>query len=349
MGRLWYVPLEDAPQRYTRMMNESVRKLTDAEVVVPAENIPQQFSARNFLDPCGTIKFKARQVESIVALIEREEIKTGDALLFGDVFFPGLEGIAYAAELKNIKLNYFGWNYAGRADATDLTQGLGAWADKAEAAWHNIMDAVFVGSEYHNRNVRTYFRLPRNRVITTGYVLCLDWIERQAEVEAKTDAEIINRVIWPHRICEEKGFDDMLRIAKAINYPVLITSSGNAVDGVELPSNVSARFNISKKEYYTALRQSRWYLSTAYQETFGYTLQEAIQFGCHILAPNRACYPEMVPHVNLYADWVDAAARINSGRTTTVPRWYVERWNNNATVAVEFCRALMNLSVSCVP
>ena len=41
------------------------------------------------------------------------------------------------------------------------------------------------------------------------------------------------------------------------------------------------------------MRRAKWYLSTAYQETFGYTIQEAIYFGCEILVPNRGLFEEV--------------------------------------------------------
>ena len=45
---------------------------------------------------------------------------------------------------------------------------------------------------------------------------------------------------------------------------------------------------------------SKYYLSTAYQETFGYTLREALLYDCRVVVPNALCYPEMLPEECLY-------------------------------------------------
>jgi glycosyltransferase involved in cell wall biosynthesis len=104
-----------------------------------------------------------------------------------------------------------------------------------------------------------------------------------------------DRTVWPHRISKEKGIDDFILIAeKNFLSDYVITSCGN-IPKVDLPSNVEVKANLTKHEYYQVLSNSKYYLSTAYQETFGYTLQEAIYYGCLIAVPNRAAYPEMVP------------------------------------------------------
>jgi hypothetical protein len=349
MNRLWYIPLEDAPQRYTVMMNQSVKPLVDGTVEVPAVDASAKFSGRFFLDPSNTIIFKSRQVEQIIRMMQSRTIKHADGLLFGDIFFPGLEGIAYTAELLGIKLHIFGWNYAGRADRTDLVRQLDSWADDAEASWHRIASAVFVGSEFHKRNVVSYFKCPNDKVHVTGYPLDLTWIQdymRGHEVHLNT---VKDRVIWPHRICWEKGFGELCSIARTVDLPFLITSSGDEVDlPYQAPKNVEVRFNLPKHEYYQLLASSRYYLSTAYQETFGYTLQEAIHFGCNILVPNRACYPEMVPHQNLYGRWEDAADRLNLRWASKVPTLFVQRWDRNAESAIDICRSIMRgESVGC--
>lgn len=355
MAKLFYIPLENAPQRYTAMMNQAVAALVDetinvAEPTNTTNGAPATFSSKFFLDPTSTIIFKSRQVEVIVRMIRAGMIKSGDGLLFGDLFFPGLEGIAYTAELLGVRLFFFGWNYAGRADLTDLTRSLNPWADDAEAAWHKIADHVFVGSEFHQKNVMSYFRLPGEKVSVTGYPLDLSWIENVSEIEPYNSALVkLPRVIWPHRICAEKGFDTMLQIAERLDprLHILITSSGDPVDlPSPPPGNVKIKFNLSKQEYYQHLATSEFYLSTAHQETFGYTLQEAIFFRCKVLAPNRACYPEMLPYQNLYTTYKDAADRLNAGNVPTVNRLLVERWNGNAETAVRICRAVLAQSLS---
>jgi hypothetical protein len=69
------------------------------------------------------------------------------------------------------------------------------------------------------------------------------------------------------------------------------------------------------------MAKAKYYLSFAYQETFGYTLQEAIHFRCKIAVPNRACYPEMVNKEALFEN-LDV-------KFADVPMEYTERWDKN--------------------
>ena len=82
------------------------------------------------------------------------------------------------------------------------------------------------------------------------------------------------------------------------------------------------------------MAKARWYLSTAYQETFGYTIQEAIFFGCNILVPNRACSPEMVPDKCVYELWEEIETKFNN-EDLVVPFEYTEKWNNNAQTMID--------------
>ena len=77
------------------------------------------------------------------------------------------------------------------------------------------------------------------------------------------------------------------------------------------------------------MSRAKYYLSTAHQETFGYTVQEAITYGCHILAPYRACYSEMLPDINVYSDVYAAIELIESGESLLVPKKYTQKWHNN--------------------
>ena len=85
------------------------------------------------------------------------------------------------------------------------------------------------------------------------------------------------------------------------------------------------------------MAKARWYLSTCYQETFGYTIQEAIFFKCNILVPNRACCPEMVPTNNVYFDVNEIESKFNNEKLN-VPFEWTEKWNNNAKLMIEYIK-----------
>lgn len=333
--KIIYVPLENLPQRYTEMMNNAINPLVDV-VLYPNLEIDSQIKRGQFLDIVNTCKFKAAQLQMIADMFNDGTVADGDAFLIGDIFFPGIEMIKYMAELQGMNVKVFGINYAGRADSTDFVQQLGNWADYSEAGYHKICDGIFVGSEHHARNVCDYFQIPESKVHVTGYVWDLKYMESFKKRIGSVKKE--DFVIWPHRWCEEKGINELKFFASRTDKRVIITSSGPRKDlGWILPPNVEYRCNLTKLEYFTLMAKAKWYLSTAYQETFGFTIQEAIFFGCHILVPNRACCPEMVPAKCVYSS-VEEIERLFNSQNLQVDMAWTEMWNDNAKSMIELIR-----------
>jgi glycosyltransferase involved in cell wall biosynthesis len=331
MSKIIYVALENLPQRYTEMMNEAIYPLVD-KVIYPKIEMDSQIKRGQFLDIVNTCKFKAAQLQMIADMFNNGEVEDGDSFFIGDIFFPGIEMIKYMAELQGMKVKVFGINYAGRADSTDFVQQLGHWADFSEAGYHEICDGIFVGSEDHKRNVCEYFGIPGKKVYVTGYVWDLSYMQKYKDQIGEVEKE--DYVIWPHRFSKEKGIDELLQYAKTTDKRIVITSSGPRKDlGVTLPANVDYRFNLTKFEYFTLMAKAKWYLSTAYQETFGFTIQEAIFFGCNILVPNRACCPEMVPEKCVY----EGVSQIDGmfKQDLTVDLGWTEKWNSNAKYMID--------------
>ena len=342
-----YIPLENLEQRYTKMMNDAIIPLVDMSLY-PNVPVSTNIKKGQFLDIVGTCKFKAAQLAMIAELFENEQVNDGDAFLIGDLFFPGIEMIKYMAELQKLNVKVYGINYAGRADQTDFVQQLGMWADASEEGWHMLCDGIFVGSEFHKDNVVEFFGLKDTLVHPTGYVWDLNYMDSFKEKIGEIEKE--NFVIWPHRFSKEKGIDELIAFARSTTKKIIVTTSGptnkfkaavadycikSAIP--DLPENLEYRTNLTKLEYFTLMAKAKWYLSTAYQETFGYTIQEAIYFGCNILVPNRACCPEMVPEKNVYTD-VNQIDTLFSTQDLTVSLEYTVKWHNNAKMMVDIIK-----------
>lgn len=335
MNRIFYIPLENLPQRYTEMMNKAFQSKV-YETLYPKIKIDKEIKRGQFLDIVNTCKFKAAQLQMIADLFNQGKIQNGDVFLVGDIFFPGIEMIKYMAELLEIDVKVYGINYAGRADKTDFVQKLSGWADASEAGYHLICDGIFVGSEDHKKNVVEYFGLNPLTVHVTGLVWDLSYMMKFANEIGEVEKE--DFVIWPHRWCEEKGINELLWFAKHTKKKIVITSSGPAKDlGVKLPKNIEYRSGLTKKEYFELMAKARWYLSTAYQETYGYTITESIFFKCNILVPRRACCPEMVPAKCVY-DSVEDIDKKFDNEDLTVPLSWTERWHNNADLMLKICK-----------
>jgi len=335
MSKIIYIPLEDLPQRYTQMMNDAIYPKVDISLY-PKVEIDGQIKRGQFLDIVNTCKFKAAQLQMIADLFNEGKVESGDAFLVGDIFFPGIEMIKYMSELQDIDVRVYGINYAGRADKTDFVQKLGYWANASELGYHQICDGIFVGSNDHRRNVIDFFGLNPATVYTTGLVWDLNYMKSFADKIGPVEKE--DYVIWPHRWCNEKGIHELCLFARKTKKKIIVTSSGPAKYVGLLPKNIELKFNLTKEEYFTLMAKARWYLSTAYQETFGYTIQEAIYFNCNILVPDRACCPEMVPAKNVYRS-IDEVDHLFDTKDLTVPIQYTRRWDNNAQAMIDIIKS----------
>lgn len=292
-----FIPLENLEERYTVLMNDIVNKSEKVKSYYPNNWEQKQISKGEFLDIERTIEFKARQLQMISQAFQRGEVNNGDWFFFADIFFSGLDAVKYMAELQDIYVKVAAFNHAGRADEFDFVQKLKAWSNVVERSWHSVCDIIFVGSQFHKENVMNYFDVDEDKIKVTGCV----WNNEEAYKVLPVKYAKIDRVIFPHRISKEKGIVDFLRIARAIpEKEFLITSSSNKECNYELPNNVTYMNNLRKIDYYSELNHSKYYLSTAYQETFGYTLREALLYDCRVVVPNALCYPEMLPKECLF-------------------------------------------------
>ncbi len=292
-----FIPLENLEERYTKLMNDIVNKSDKIKSYYPKDWKQKQISKGEFLDIERTIEFKALQLQMISQAFQKGEISNGDWFFFADIFFSGLDAVKYMAELQDIKIKVAAFNHAGRADEYDFVQKLDPWSNTVERGWHSVCDIIFVGSHYHKEKVANYFMIEEDKIKVTGCV----WNSAEAfKVYPHLD-EKEDFVIFPHRLSKEKGVLDFLGIARKMpEKKFLITSSSNKECNYELPSNVTYKNNLTKKQYYQLLSKAKYYLSTAYQETFGYTLREALLYNCRVVVPNDLCYPEQVPSYCLY-------------------------------------------------
>lgn len=328
---LYYIPIETMEQRYTKMMNEVITPLVD-KVIYPEFNYSWLIEKGQFLDINKTSIFKAKQLEMIAELFYKWEIKDWDKFLVADIFFPGIESIKYMAELQWINVKVYWYNHAGRADPVDFVQWLWAWSDVSEKAYMDVCDYIFVWSEYHKKLIVEHFNYSFDKILVYGPAWSLDWVEN---VCSNKDCEKEDIIIMPQRLSKEKWLDEFIEFAKSTDKKILVTSSWNKVD-VQFPDNVEYMHNITKKQYYECLKKSKWYVSFAYQETFGYTLQEAIYYKCNILVPNRVCYPEKVPEKNLYNNVEELVKKLDEDMV--IPMEYTEKRDKNYERMINFIK-----------
>lgn len=301
--------------RYTQMLLDVLTPHVDR--VLPQDPVRQTIREGEFLDVTATVAFQSQQLAEVAGLFGRAEVKDGDSFLLADVWGPAAAAIRQMAQQTGKRVRIVALNHAGRADPTDFVRLLGKWSDSWERGQIEACDGLIVGSHFHADQVRAHFP-GAPQISVTGMPWDPDWVTSRAERFPVQSG----RVIWPHRPSSEKGVIPLAHFVELYGGEVLITSSGpsrwpNFPIEVRSSSRVTYRYGLSKAEYYVLMGSSEVYLSTAYQETFGYTLHEALALGVAPLCPRRACYPESLPEGNLYGRVEEAVEKVTAGSLPT--------------------------------
>jgi hypothetical protein len=279
---LYNVPIEPLEERYSTQWQEwFLREFKEAGLFVV--NIPGAstgtISRGSFLDVVDTNLYKLQQTMKLVAAMQDLRKDQKIVMFFHDLWHPGLTNIAYVRDglglRENVKI--CGCLHAGAYDENDFLYktGMEEWAWWIEDAWFGeIVDKIFVATEYH-KELLCYQRIvPADRVFVTGFPLYPDFVSPIMQKE--------NIIVFPHRLDAEKQpelFDQLQRDMQE-----------------ELPDwrwIKSKEVCNNKKEYYELLGHSKIAISFALQETWGIAMQEAALCGCVPIVPDRLSYTEL--------------------------------------------------------
>jgi len=288
MSKIIYVPLEHIDGRYTVHLDRDIQNyliLQGREYVkIMPTTVTPPLPKGMFLNAPFTSKFKALQLAEISAMYERGEIHTGDRFFFSDIWFPGIESIAYMNYFTKIDAKITGIIHAGSFTDTDFVRDLERWAKNFEDIVFDISDTVFAASEFIKQDIIKKRMVQPDKLIVTGLPVNYNDLT-QFDTSRKEDIVIFNG-----RICDEKQpwlFDELQRqVQTRLNRDVMFIKTQEQ--------------NLSKVKYYDLLARSKVIVSYALQENFGFGVAEAAYLGCTPVLPNRLVYPELYPEHYLY-------------------------------------------------
>ena len=320
----YHIHLEQLDERYTvqwyRWFASELTKRQVAYINISGEALSPETPSGQFLHWASRCHYTAAQNKKIAFQFAEQLVDDDDIFYFADIWHPGLEAVAYMAELNNIKVKIYAHQHAGVFDKTDIVRPLVSWGAYQEAAWYRICDKVFVGSVYLKSTILNGLGaagLPyQDNIVVTGNPYSESDIKLSlSEGHFKHNGKQI--VVWPHRTSEDKNPTDFFRLVNRLapEYPDVrwIITSGRAHDTYETHNASIEFFTLTKPDYYALLNSSTLLVSTAYHENFGYTIREATTFETPILCPRRACYPEMIlSSNNLYNDFGELVAKTSS-------------------------------------
>ena len=226
------------------------------------------------------------QIAEISAMFESGKINDGDTIFFSDIWFPGIESIAYMKYFTKKDVKITGIIHAGSFTDTDFVRDMERWAKNFEDIIFDISDTIYCASNFIKEDIIRKRMVDPNKLVVTGLPVDysgLDYHKGQTKE---------NIVIFNGRLCDEKQpwlFDEL---EKQVNE--------------KTNGNLNARFiktqeeNLSKGEYYSLLGKRKAIVSYALQENFGFGVAEAVYLGCKPVLPNRLVYPELYPHKKLF-------------------------------------------------
>ena len=302
---LYNIPIESLEERYSAQWNtwfprEFKRHGVDW-ILMYGHTLSDKIREGAFLDVISTNYFKADQLKLIIMYFNQNKIKDGDIFFFHDLWFPGIEMLAYVRDALGIDFKIYGCLHAGTWDEYDFLYRMGMrdWGKHVENGWFKFIDGIFVATDFH-KNLITYKNLVEERKIhVTGFPI----FPEDLPLQRRSQKERENIVVFPHRLDPEKN-------------PQLFDELKSRIEGVNDWNFIKTKETcFNKSQYYMMLNKSKIALSFSDQETWGIAMQEAVFCGCIPLVPDDLSYRELYPEDFRFSAFGDCVNQL---------RWLIE-------------------------
>lgn len=281
---LYYIPLEQYKTRYTadwvyQFENEFKKSKIKFKTIL-TDSISNEVSEQGVLSGAGTGFYKCGQLKEILKLIYSGKIKNEDIIFFADLWFPGIENLFYCRNLLNLNFKICGIVHAGTYDPYDFTvrTGMKRWGRYMERAIFNEADRIYVATRFHKSLILRNFKDLKNlnkKIFVSGLPFYAEELWNKYGGVQKQDI-----VVFPHRIAPEK-------------HPEIFEQLSKRYANLKFVKTIEA--SKSRDEYFNLMSRSKYMVSFAEQETFGYSTLEAMALGCRVFVPNKLSYKETVP------------------------------------------------------
>lgn len=219
-------------------------------------------------------------------------------ILFIDFFSPWLDILQYLSEARWTKIKLWallhGWSF--------LPRDLYKWnrLKYSEALWFDIFDVVYVPSRHLYNMVPEQFR-EKVKIMPRG----VDSFLVKESIVCKNIEKNID-ILFPHRLDDDKGIDDLIYIVSNLpHFSFTITSFKPLINNeyynlLRKYKNVKFIFWETEEQHLQTLSRAKIVLSCAYQENFGYSIVKSVLSWAIPVLPNREVYPEFFPKSFLY-------------------------------------------------
>ncbi len=271
MSRIIFVPQYPTPNRYQEFwlwkFIEEFRRAGFEVITLGNQYIDSMRRHRgdtsNFSPINDSIELESRQIAEYMTM----KIDESDILFLSDLSFPGL--FCNALYHKKPK-RMFAFCHATSLNRFDYFEDVRYSKFSVETAHSLLFEKVFVGSQYHKDKLGwtntevTYLPFPPYTGVSNDPKI-YDIVSASRPTKQKVDSELERQV--------EKEFGQIVR-----------------------------KETKTWEEYYEFLSQSKVLLISAFEDTFGYQIIDAVMNGCIPIARNSLAYPEILPQNYLYSD-----------------------------------------------
>jgi len=359
MRKLFYLPLEPLPERYTTQLAAAKKgwlesywiKQGVSYVRIEGEKLTDEIKTGSVLDANGRGYWAISQIQKILSLLDRNEISNEDVIYFDDFWHPGISALPYSFHLTGVRPKMYAMLYAQSVDPFDFTYSMRYWMRDFEKGISKILDGIFVTSTCLRDSLIYAGIGTKESIHVTGLIF------NSKEVETyfpPTLPKKKKQVIFSSRWDMEKRpttflaiVDAVLKVRKDITFVITtsakkLRSNNPALLQVlkyylhKYPDNVFLRENQTKKQYYASLLESKIQINTADQDFVSFTLLEATTCGCIPLYPYFLSFPEALEYKHSYMyqkeDVQDAVTKIlkfiDSTETVNLT-WVYEKYNKS--------------------
>lgn len=144
-----------------------------------------------------------------------------------------------------------------------------------ETGHSKLFDIVFVGSQYHKN------KLGWNNIEVIGL---------------PRNPKVINMNLYSNKIRKRLYF--IISVARPCIQKITKKDENKIIEKMQI--KINRKMCSEWDEYSEFLSTSRVLLISSKEDTFNYTILDALQCGCIPVAPNRLCFPEILPNFLLY-------------------------------------------------
>ena len=277
---MFFVPQLPVKGRYTKWwMNEFIKEFKERfdEVIILGPDLISDFETDRenfdfFTNRNNSLLLEIAQIEDYLDIKET----LNDVLFFADLSYPGL--FANVLFSKPFIGRKFAYCHATSKNKLDIFSDVRKSKFKVETGTSMIFNRVFVGSHYHKEK--------------------LGW----------SNTEVVRLPPPPESIIYHYNSDKYINISSVSRVtPQKVNKKLEKKIEKQIGCEINRQTFTDHDEYSLFLSRSKVLFISSKEDTFNYTIMDAIRCGCVPVAPNKLCFPEILPPEYLYNDYIEAS------------------------------------------